>query len=430
MDGSPRQRIVGPLRTGCFGVTLVLVLLSLGCYAPLRSPAIPACSLPDSFRTPYRSSGAPLNLTNLTVAPPLDYELGPDDVLEVTIPDLYREAAIRPMRVHVMSSGEVLLPLAGAVQVGGMNLLQAQEAITRKYSDGILVNPMVNVSLASKSTVEVLVLGEVSKPGAYPLPKFQNDVGNALAAAGGITEDADETIEVHRRLSRGPAEESAEEIGAPSITGGMIRVDDAEAGAEAGAASDRLPAPPSALEQLEGYPHDPKQILRIPLRGLPPGTLSPEDVTLRAGDVVVVPSRRNDVFWVVGKLSQTNLVRFTLGNRERELGAGLVIPRNRDIDVVTAVAMAGYIDPIDSPTTVTVHRTMPNGQPMLIHVDLIAARYDRRETIFVEPGDIIYLNPDAAWWFRRTFDRVLPDLITIPYREVMLKAFGRAGDGN
>ena len=46
------------------------------------------------------------------------------------------------------------------------------------------------------------------------------------------------------------------------------------------------------------------------------------------------------------------------------------------IDVVTAVSMAGYIDPIDSPTTVTVHRMLPNGPPLLIHVDLIKARFD------------------------------------------------------
>jgi hypothetical protein len=92
-----------------------------------------------------------------------------------------------------------------------------------------------------------------------------------------------------------------------------------------------------------------------------------------------------------------------------------VLPRNREIDVVEAVAMAGYIDPIDSPTTVTVHRVLPDRRPVLINVDLIAARTNGNETILVEPGDIIYLNPDFAWWFRRTFDRVLPDLITIPY---------------
>jgi hypothetical protein len=87
--------------------------------------------------------------------------------------------------------------------------------------------------------------------------------------------------------------------------------------------------------------------------------------------------------------------------------------------------MAGYIDPIDSPTTVTVHRTKPDGNPMLIHVDLIAARFHRKDNIMVQPGDIIYLNPDCKWWCRRTFDRIVPDLILFPYERSILRAFGQ-----
>jgi hypothetical protein len=130
-------------------------------------------------------------------------------------------------------------------------------------------------------------------------------------------------------------------------------------------------------------------------------------VRLLEGDVVLVPSRKAEAFYVVGKLASTNFVRFNIGARERDLGAGFLLPRDREIDVVTAVAMAGYIDPIDSPTTVTLQRVGPDGEPMLILVDLIAARYDRTQTILVEAGDIIYLNPDAPWWFRRTFDRMV-----------------------
>ena len=70
--------------------------------------------------------------------------------------------------------------------------------------------------------------------------------------------------------------------------------------------------------------------------------------------MVFVPSRRHEVFYVVGQLSSNNSVRFTVGDRERELGVGFILPRDREIDVVTAVVMARYIDPIDSPTTATV----------------------------------------------------------------------------
>jgi polysaccharide export outer membrane protein len=365
---------------------ILCVCLVSGCWAPFRSPAIHANTLPDHFRTPYRTAGPPLNFANLTVRAPADYRLGTNDVLEISIPDLYPGAEIRPLRAQVMADGMITLPLIKPLPVANLNLSQAQQAISQAYADGILKEPRINVTLAEKSTVDVLVIGNVQKPGIHTLPKYQNDVGHALAAAGGLGEDAAEILEVHRRFDPMNGVEQIQRMG---------------------------------LEEFEDTPGDPKKVVRIPLRGLPPGTLNEDDVTLRHGDMLVVPDRKNDVFFVVGQLNRTNLVRFSLGDRERELGTGLILPRDREVDVVQAVVMAGYIDPIDSPTTVTVQRTVPDGDPMLIHVNLIRARYDRRETVLVQPGDIIYINPDFPWWFRRTFDRIIPDLITIPYTKAI-----------
>ena len=165
--------------------------------------------------------------------------------------------------------------------------------------------------------------------------------------------------------------------------------------------------------------HEPMRIVKIPMRGFPAEPVFTSDIVLQAGDVVVIPSRKDEVFYVVGRLSPTNFIRFSISKRERDIGAGFLLPRDREIDVVTAVAMAGYIDPIDSPTTVTVHRHFRNGQTMLINVDLIKARYDTRETVLVAPGDIIYLNPDAPWWLRTTFDRFIVNLLSISYSRAL-----------
>ena len=404
------------------------VLLALaGCYAPLHSYGIPATTLPDTFRTPIRSGAAELNFSALTMSAQADYILGPRDVLEVTVHGLYPGAELRPIRVQVMASGDVQLPVAGPVRVGGLNLLQAQVAITRAYEGGELIrSARVNVYLAEKSTTSVLVLGEVRTPGVYALPKYENDVAHALAMAGGLREDASVEIEVHRRV---PQEQLAR---AAMIE--QLRVADPDAALHL---SDPAHAPHIASEPIPAGPiaggtqfyglgnSSAMRIVHIPMRGMPTEPLFQEDVVLNPGDVVVVPSRTNEVFYVVGRLSPTNFVRFSVGARERDLGAGFVLPRDRDIDVVTAVAMAGYIDPIDSPTTVTVHRTGPDGGPVLILVDLIKARYDRRETILVQAGDIIYLNPDAAWWSRRTFDRIIPSLFSLSYRRLL----GLSGQG-
>ena len=147
-------------------------------------------------------------------------------------------------------------------------------------------------------------------------------------------------------------------------------------------------------------------IVRIPLRG-DNQRIAPADVTLNPGDVVVIPQKTDKVFYVVGPLSQQNRLRFSVGDRDRQIGNGLLLPDDREVDVVTAVAMAGYIDPIESPTTVTVHRSRPGRSPLLIRVDLLAAREDAKETVMVQAGDIIYLNPDAWWYGRRITDRVI-----------------------
>ena len=342
-----------------------------------------------------RTGGAPLNYSHLSAIPPADYYLGPDDVIEVTVPDLFDGAEFRPLRAQVMGSGEIQLPMVGAVKVGGMNLQRAQQAITAAYANGFLVKPRVSVALAEKATVSVVVLGKVNRPGVVLLTRYENDIAHALAQAGGLAEDAAERIEVHRRpLSpiRTPPLRTKPLTPLPGVR-----------------------RPPSATEDITQMARSTAKLV-IPLRGLPGESINPRDVVLRPDDVIVVPNRRNEVFYVVGQLDTSNVVRFTAGERERELGGGFILPRDREVDVVTAVAMAGYIDPIDSPTTVTVHRTLPCGDPLLINVDLIKARFDRRENVNVLPGDIIYLNPDGHWYFRRTLDRIIPQVFTIPYQ--------------
>lgn len=384
----------------------LFLVLQTGCWVPFRYHGIQASKLPDSFRMPYRTAGPKLNFASLTIDPPSDYILGADDRLEVFVGGLTPEQEARPMIVQVMANGNIQLPLVGAVSVDGMNLAEAQRAIHDAYAGDYLDSPHVNVSIVEKDTTSILVLGKVNSPGVHVLPKYTNDVGHALAMAGGLAEDAADELEIHRRslgtntIRRIPATQEQQEL------------------------RDYCTLPHGAERVIQ----DDGNILRIALRRDIPMELSEQDITLHDGDVVVVPSRRHEVFYVVGKLGNTNTARFTIGDRERELGVGFVLPRDREIDVVTAVAMAGYIDPIDSPSTVTVQRTAMDGKRMLILVDLIEARSDPQATVLVRPGDIIYLNPDAPWYMRRTLDRIIPNLLLDPYSFFMRRSI--LGRGN
>ncbi len=377
---------------------LLGLVLSPGCYAPLRSPGIAACTLADTFRAPEKASALDLNYAMLTRETTQSFLLGPGDLIRIEIADLIPRIRRLPpvdgvandnrapfsyeVDTHVSESGTVLLPLVGTISVKDMTVEQARQAVVSAYSKGYMDDPKVSVRLEEASTTRVVVLGHVARPNVYELPKYENDIAHAIASAGGlVAEEADE-IQVHRKA----ADEYTSFIS--NATG-----DD------------------SALPNVE--------MLRIPLRSNPPAMIAPKQAILNDGDVVVVRKTPDEIFFVVGRLSTNNFVRFTLGRQDRDLGNGFVLPKDRDIDVVTAVAMAGYIDPIDSPTTVTVHRTLPDGKPVLIRVDLIAARHNRKENIMVRAGDIIYLNPDPSWWFRRTLDRVIPEIITSPYNNAI-----------
>ncbi len=419
---------------------MLMAILSLsGCFAPLHSPGIPAAELPDTFRYPVRESRPQLNLGSLVVPPPNEYLLGSGDVLEVIIPDLFGESIFRPIRVPVQKNGSIQLPRVGVISVGGESLQTAQVKINRALANGILVNPTASVTLLEKGTVNVLVLGEVDTPGIHALTRYENDIAHAIAAAGGFTENAGDAIELHRHQPTF----SAESITSPSLSQNrQTAINNKQLilpiGWE-GNYGHSINAPMSVPQPLPPAQVAPPQLasspdeyhtalplgpsLRIPLRGHDIEHLGSQQVILNAGDVIVVPPAKQEVFYVVGKLSTENRTRFSLDNKNREIGNGFLLPKDRDIDVVTAVAMAGYIDPIDSPTTVTVHRIQPNGDPLLVRVDLISARYNKQETILVQPGDIIYLNPDYQWWFRRTFDRILERSIGSAFGS----AFGTAG---
>lgn len=166
---------------------------------------------------------------------------------------------------------------------------------------------------------------------------------------------------------------------------------------------------PAKAHEFPGFD---QPFTRLSLRGYDVAIPDPNDVILSDGDVVVVPQMKQRVFYVVGPLSRQFASGFVLDLKQREIGNGFLLPKNREVDVLTAVAMAGYIDPISSPTTVTLQRRSETGETLLVRVDLIQARANTRENLFVQPGDIIYLNPDGNWWFRRMFDRILPAAVS------------------
>jgi polysaccharide biosynthesis/export protein len=147
----------------------------------------------ESF--PARVAPLAPDIAATSSAPSAEYLIGTGDLLEVSVygaPEYLKQ-------VRVSSNGEITLPLCGAVKVGGMTPAQAEDVIAKKLSDGGFFNdPRVSVLEKEFATQGISVLGEVQKPGIYPLPGSRS-LFDALSAAGGTTPRAGTVISVTHR---------------------------------------------------------------------------------------------------------------------------------------------------------------------------------------------------------------------------------------
>lgn len=114
-------------------------------------------------------------------ATPQSYRLGHGDRVAVTVfgeKDMSGE-------FDIDDTGNLPLPLAGAIKVDNMTPRQAEQAIVQKLTRGRLIeNPQVTVAVIRYRPV--YILGEVQRPGAYPYQSGMS-VLNAVALAGGYT---------------------------------------------------------------------------------------------------------------------------------------------------------------------------------------------------------------------------------------------------
>jgi polysaccharide export outer membrane protein len=112
-----------------------------------------------------------------------DYLLGAGDAIRILVfqnPDLTLET-------RVTESGTISYPLIGTVQVGGLGIGAAEQKIAKALKEGGFVQqPQVNIVLVQIRGNQVSVLGQVNRPGRFPLETFNTRISEMLATAGGI----------------------------------------------------------------------------------------------------------------------------------------------------------------------------------------------------------------------------------------------------
>lgn len=409
-----RTSISGKLgRFFCSGIAAASLMSAFGCHAITDvHESIPASRLPVHLSAEPREGRSVFPFTALGQDKPAAHIIGPGDQLSVYVfgvipagveetPVLQRTQPINQryypphgsvvasttgLPVQVDQDGKIELPLLGQLHVSGLTVPEATEAVKRGYREKEVTKKeteRVQVSLISARVHRVVVMREdtpstpvsLVTPGqvdhihrgsadVVDLPVYENDVLHALAITGGLPgTDAARELWVFKRAGL----QNAHAITAEEL---QVRT----ASFQTGECDNR--------------------VVRIPLTGCPGEDLPfrTEDIVLEDGDVVYVP-RRSEYFYVGGLLS----------------GAKIPIPRDEDIDVIEAIALAngstggplgqsgmalaggrpGYLI---KPTRVIILREMPDGRQLPIRVDLARAMVDQKERILIQPNDVVMLQ--------------------------------------
>ncbi|MEM6979323.1 MAG: polysaccharide biosynthesis/export family protein [Planctomycetota bacterium] len=416
MSISKHKPNVNPLvSTAAMAVVALGLLGNTGCHHHLVSSAchaVPANRLDPNLFACRREAMGPLPYSALGQQRPQDHIVGAGDTLSVFVYGVYpptenetpvqqrnqpinqryyppHGSVVSPstgLPLQVDSDGTITLPLIGTLNVAGLTPQQIIELIRTASREQEVLNPgqeQITVDLLIPRVRRVVVLREdtpnsavaLTSPQAVDqihrgsgevidLPIYENDVLHALASTGGL-----------------PGTDAARELY-------VIR---------AGAGLNTAFMSGSKLQSIvtgdEGGLCNPG-VIRIPLAGCACEAIpfAPEDVILNDGDTVFIP-RRNEYFIAAGMLP----------------GGRVPLPRDEDVDVIEAIAMAngsaggplgtdgsalmqGRAGNLREPTRVLILRTLEDGRQIPIRVDLDRAVEDARERIIIQPNDVVALH--------------------------------------
>jgi polysaccharide export outer membrane protein len=151
------------------------LLLGLGAAVPVRAQVLSQTVNPG----PSPSSGAPAP----AVGVPSEYRLGAGDVVRIVVfqnPDLLLEG-------RIAETGVLSYPLLGSIRLGGLSVTEAERLITDGLKKGNFVKqPQVTVVVLQVRGNQASVLGQVNRPGRYPIEVADMRLSDLIATAGGI----------------------------------------------------------------------------------------------------------------------------------------------------------------------------------------------------------------------------------------------------
>ena len=122
-----------------------------------------------------------------------EYRLGSGDVIRINVyqnPDLALET-------RITETGVVSYPLLGSIRIGGLSVTAAEKLIADGLRSGNFVKqPQVTIVVMQVRGNQASVLGQVNRPGRYPIEVADMRLTDVLAMAGGASVNGSEMVVV------------------------------------------------------------------------------------------------------------------------------------------------------------------------------------------------------------------------------------------
>lgn len=346
---------------------LIAAAALLACVGGCRSANLRAKDLPSELRSASDSNRSKLDFARIASPGTSDSILARGDLLEVTVATTQNAEDPKPAVLRVADDGMVDVPIVGQVPVAGLEEFEASQNIANlSIQRGIYLRPIVTVEIKSKAVNRVTVLGAVNEPGVHELPRGSSDLISALAAAGGLTEEAGTQVEIVRQPKFSPADNSYHTVQAETGNSGIELV----AGQEIA---------DSGTPQSSRTGWSSAQTLKIDMASTQ--ALQDAGYPLSDRDVIRIPLRQKEMIYVTGLVSDPD---------QFELKEG------QDVHLLDAIALAGGLSSPIANKVLIIRRVDNRPQPVVIEASISTAKQDGKENLRLQAGDTISVEQTPA----------------------------------
>src|SRR5580704_7489575 len=281
-----------------------------------------------------------------------EYRIGAHDLLEINVfeaPDLNRS-------LRVSASGEISMPLLGAIQSTGLTARELEGVVEIKLRQ-YMKDPHVGVFVTTVESHPVSVVGAVKKPGVFQV-RGTKTVLEMLSMAEGLSDDAGDEVLVMRGAGL--------QFGSDS-TRSTVNPDAAPSSAPQPAAQN----PPNA--STAGNPGN--ETVKINLKDLLESGDQRYNVPVYPGDIVKVT--RGGIIYVIGDVKKPG---------------GFVLKSDQYMSVLKAVALAEGLNATAAKSRTKIIRTdEKTGQRVEFPIDLGKVLAGKSPDAPLRPADIVFV---------------------------------------